>query len=265
MLPRNSGWWAVWTLQPYEEARSLLGKERTDIDDPREYIFVGDGTFLMHNVLSGGELVQFVITNHDGDEVGGAKWQRTVSADEIRELYQASLPHLANAVDKVCHTYVLGHRRFPVSSLAFGIGSHNGAWLTLVISKLLCKEPEQPAIYLWDHPPARTYVSGPLCIMLVFHCPLNTVVRVSNVFQRRCGSCYDSVAIFRRWHVHRRQPGPFFFAQPLKNPWASIECLEGIGRKMTGFFNFIHDLDIQNHLDEAIALMDRNLATESLP
>lgn len=40
---------------------------------------------------------------------------------------------------------------------------------------------------------------------------------------------------------------------------------EGIGRKMTGFFNFIHDLEIQKHLDEAIALMDRNLATQSLP
>lgn len=101
-LPRNSGWWAVWTLQPYEEARSLLGEDRTDINDPREYIFIGDGTFLMHNVLSGGELVQFVITNHDEDEVGGSKWQRTVLADKIRELYQGSLPHLSNAVDKVC-------------------------------------------------------------------------------------------------------------------------------------------------------------------
>ncbi|CRG87027.1 hypothetical protein PISL3812_04041 [Talaromyces islandicus] len=24
-------------------------------------------------------------------------------------------------------------------------------------------QPEQPAMYLWEHPPARTYVSGPVC------------------------------------------------------------------------------------------------------
>lgn len=35
---------------------------------------------------------------------------------------------------------------------------------------------------------------------------------------------------------------------------------EGIGKKMNGFFDFIHGLDIQGHLDEAIALMDHNLA-----
>lgn len=100
-LPRNSGWWAVWTLQPYGEARSLLEEDRTDINDPREYIFIGDGTFLMHNVLSDGELVQFVITNHDEDQVGGDKWQRTVSSEDIRRLFRDSLPHLSNAVDKV--------------------------------------------------------------------------------------------------------------------------------------------------------------------
>lgn len=99
--PRNSGWWAVWTLQPYQEARSLLGEERTNIDDPREYIWVGNGTFLMHNVLSDGQLVQLVLTGHDQQEVDGAKWQRTVPAETLRELFRGSLPHLKNAIEKV--------------------------------------------------------------------------------------------------------------------------------------------------------------------
>lgn len=99
--PRNSGWWAVWTLQPYQEARSLLGEERTNIDDPREYIWVGNGTFLMHNVLSDGQLVQLVLTGHDQQEVDGAKWQRAVSAETLRDLFQGSLPHLKNAIEEV--------------------------------------------------------------------------------------------------------------------------------------------------------------------
>lgn len=31
--------------------------------------------------------------------------------------------------------------------------------------KLLCDQPQQPAMYLWDHPPARTYASGPICVI----------------------------------------------------------------------------------------------------
>lgn len=35
---------------------------------------------------------------------------------------------------------------------------------------------------------------------------------------------------------------------------------ESIGKKMDGFFDFIHDLDMRKHRDEAIELMDRMLA-----
>ncbi|OJD21970.1 hypothetical protein ACJ73_06689 [Blastomyces percursus] len=33
------------------------------------------------------------------------------------------------------------------------------------VDELLCNQPEQRAIYHWEHPHARTYVSGPICIM----------------------------------------------------------------------------------------------------
>lgn len=38
---------------------------------------------------------------------------------------------------------------------------------------------------------------------------------------------------------------------------------EGIGRKMTGFFSFIHDLDMQKHLDQAVETYNRNLVAKS--
>jgi len=36
---------------------------------------------------------------------------------------------------------------------------------SLTVLQLLCKEPKHRAMYLWEHPPAPTYVSGPLCVM----------------------------------------------------------------------------------------------------
>lgn len=35
---------------------------------------------------------------------------------------------------------------------------------------------------------------------------------------------------------------------------------DGIGMKMDGFFDFIHDLDMQKHRDEAVSLMNRILS-----
>lgn len=37
--------------------------------------------------------------------------------------------------------------------------------LTHLLTQLLCGEPAQQARYLWEHPPARTYASGPVAVM----------------------------------------------------------------------------------------------------
>ncbi|KAK7965867.1 salicylate hydroxylase [Apiospora aurea] len=127
--PRNTGWWCIMALKPYEEARACLGDEYVDVSDASEYGWVGDGTFLMHNVLSEGSLVQFVVTGSDDTNNMSNQWNRMVAAEEVRKLYAEWPPRLRNAVEK-----------------------------------LLCDKAEQPAIYLWEHPPARTYVSGPICV-----------------------------------------------------------------------------------------------------
>ncbi|KKZ61485.1 hypothetical protein EMCG_03917 [[Emmonsia] crescens] len=117
-------------LKPYADARSSLGDGPVNIDDAREHMWVGDGTYILHNILNQGQLVQFVICVYEKEGEASHKWRRMVSADEITKLYQDWPPHLKQAVNE-----------------------------------LLCDQPEQPAIYFWDHPPARTYVSGPICMM----------------------------------------------------------------------------------------------------
>ncbi|KAI3319382.1 salicylate hydroxylase [Xylariaceae sp. AK1471] len=128
--PRNTGLWIVMTLQPYAKARASLGQGLVDSENAREYSWVGNGSYIMHNVLSDGQLVQFVIGSSDHGAESSDSWHRTVSADEIKKLYVDWPPHLKQAVEE-----------------------------------LLCLEDEHDAIYLWEHPPARSYVSGPLCVM----------------------------------------------------------------------------------------------------
>ncbi|KAI1387155.1 salicylate hydroxylase [Hypoxylon trugodes] len=129
--PRNSGGWFLMTLQPFEKVQASLGKELISIEDAREYGWIGENVFLMHNILSDGKLVQFAIASNDtGIESQSLdSWQRTVGADEIRKLFQGYPPHIRDAV-----------------------------------YELLCDQPEHKALYLWEHPNAPTYSSGPMCV-----------------------------------------------------------------------------------------------------
>lgn len=100
-MPRNSGCWAIMALKPYAEAQASIGKGPINIEDAQEYGWIGDGTFLMHNLLSEGQLVQFVVAAYEHEAVGSERWQRTASADELRRLFQDWPPHLKKAVEEV--------------------------------------------------------------------------------------------------------------------------------------------------------------------
>ncbi|RYC64149.1 hypothetical protein CHU98_g2052 [Xylaria longipes] len=57
--PINTGFWVVMTLQPYVKAQGTIGQGPVDSEDAREYSWIGNGSYIMHNVLSDGKLVQF--------------------------------------------------------------------------------------------------------------------------------------------------------------------------------------------------------------
>lgn len=101
--PQNSGAWFLMTLQPFDKAQASLGKELVDLEDAREHGWVGRRAFLMHNILSGGQLVQFAVASHDGGAGDGSldQWKRTVGADELKELFRDWPPHLSKAVNEV--------------------------------------------------------------------------------------------------------------------------------------------------------------------
>lgn len=102
-VPRNSGGWFLMTLQPFDKAQEILGKELVDIENAREYGWIGQNAFLMHNILSDGELVQFAIASNDSENKSESldRWQRIVSVDEIKQLFQDYPSPLNKAVDEV--------------------------------------------------------------------------------------------------------------------------------------------------------------------
>lgn len=104
-------------LKPYAEAQASIGKGPIDIEDAQEYGWIGDGTFLMHNLLSEGQLVQFVVSAYEQEAVGSDRWHRTASSDELRKLFQDWPPHLKKAVEEV-------HISQNPAELNLGIGSN---------------------------------------------------------------------------------------------------------------------------------------------
>ncbi|KAK6212330.1 hypothetical protein LQW54_005463 [Pestalotiopsis sp. IQ-011] len=99
-VPRNTGVWLIMTLQPYADAQASLGRGTVDVEEAREYSWLGNGTYILHNLLQGGQLVQLVVASRDTD-VPPDQWHRNVSADELKTLYKDWPPHLFKAVDEV--------------------------------------------------------------------------------------------------------------------------------------------------------------------
>lgn len=99
--PRSTGHWVVMTLQPYAKAQASLGKDLVNSEDPREYMWLGDGHIIMHNVLENGELVQFVVGASSPDIETSDHWQRSVSAAEMGKFFQNGTPGLNKAINEV--------------------------------------------------------------------------------------------------------------------------------------------------------------------
>lgn len=99
--PRNTGSWCIMNLKPYAEARAKIGEQMVNINDAREYMWIGDTSYILHNVLQQGELVQFVAASYEKEAEDSDRWTRTVSADELRGMYKAWPLHLYKAVDEV--------------------------------------------------------------------------------------------------------------------------------------------------------------------
>ncbi|KAI0890387.1 salicylate hydroxylase [Annulohypoxylon maeteangense] len=58
--PSPAGYWDSRNLVPFEKAKKVLGEKYFETD--RQWSWVGDGAFLLHNVLENGAMVQVIIS-----------------------------------------------------------------------------------------------------------------------------------------------------------------------------------------------------------
>ncbi|KAF3024777.1 hypothetical protein E8E14_007229 [Neopestalotiopsis sp. 37M] len=238
--PQNSGAWFLMTLQPFDKAQASLGKDLVNIADAREYGWAGQTAFLMHNILSSGDLVQFAIAAND-KKPGSAsldEWRRNVDAEEIKSLFQDWPPHLKRAVNE-----------------------------------LLCSQAQHEAMYLWDHPRARTYVSGPICVT-------GDAAHSTTPWQGSGGgmSIEDSL-ILSTLLGHAKTQAEAVVAlkvyDQVRRPRTQriVDSSRAIGDMLTGTakldpktvtsfmskWDFIIDIDMEKHRDEALQMMDAEL------
>ncbi|PYI19484.1 salicylate hydroxylase [Aspergillus japonicus CBS 114.51] len=246
--PRNTNAWCVMTLQPTARAQASIGTGPVGFeDDAREYMWIGKRAYLLHNVLHGGELVQVIIASYEKDAESSDRWHRTVSADKIRELYQTWPPHLSRAVEE-----------------------------------LFCEQPEQSAMYLWEHPPARTYVAGPVCIM-------GDAAHATTPWQGSGAgmSIEDSLilsTLLGRAHTAAEARTALQAYDQVRRPRTQriVESSRATGLVLCGLgeetrldlrslrwsllprWDFIVDFDNEKHRDEAVELMERVLKPEGM-
>ncbi|KAL1871086.1 hypothetical protein Daus18300_004831 [Diaporthe australafricana] len=241
--PKNSGAWFLMTLQPFDRAQASLGKDLVDLEDAREFGWAGRAAFLMHNILSGGQLVQFAIASHDRDVEHGSKdqWKRTVGAEEIKKLFADWPPHLSKAVNE-----------------------------------LLCNQPEHEALYLWEHPKAASYVSGPVCVT-------GDAAHSTTPWQGSGGgmSIEDSFTLSTLLE-HAKTPVEAIAAlkvyDQVRRPRTQriVESSRATGDMLIGVheldsrtaksfmsrWDFIIDIDMEKHRDEALQMMEDELKRE---
>lgn len=99
--PRNTGAWTIMALKSAADAESSLGKGPRGIEDAREYMWVGDGAFSLHNMFNQGQIVQFIVATYEKEAESSTDWHRTVGTDELKKLFKEWPPHLIRAVDEV--------------------------------------------------------------------------------------------------------------------------------------------------------------------
>ncbi|MCJ1356784.1 MAG: hypothetical protein MMC33_006780 [Icmadophila ericetorum] len=127
--PVFAGWWDCRNLVPYEKAREKLGEKYFEED--RQYGWLGEGGFIMHDVLEHGKLVQCVGAILTDEPWDSTEWKRSLDQKKLEESF--------------------------------------APWLDGPIAKgmieLLLDQEEPLAFSQWEHKNAPTYVKGRVCVI----------------------------------------------------------------------------------------------------
>jgi len=127
--PKFSGWWDCRALVPFEKAVEALGDEF--FKEHRQHSWLGDGGYMMHDVLNGGETVQCVAAVLTGENWDPNEWKKPLDRKMLEDSFAT----------------------WKDGPIAPGM------------IELLLQNPEPLAYAEWDHRDAPTFFKGRVCMI----------------------------------------------------------------------------------------------------
>lgn len=143
----------------------------------------------------------------------------------------------------------------------------------LTMPQLLCHQPEHEALYLWEHPKAASYVSGPVCVTGdAAHSTtpwmgsgggmsIEDTLILSKLLDR-AKSPVEAVAALRVYDQVRRPRTQ----RIVESSRATGDMLIGVkeldaetAKSFMSRWDFIIDIDMEKHRDEALQMMEKEL------
>ncbi|KAI2614959.1 salicylate hydroxylase [Hypoxylon sp. NC1633] len=128
-----AGFWDCRNLVAIERARAALGAQYFVADKPMQYAWLGDGAFLMHDVIEYGTTVQCVISGVEKDTSDYSRENREKPL--TREYLEEQLRNWA------------------------------GGPITEGMIELILDQPKTKIYSQWEHKSTPTYANGRLCIV----------------------------------------------------------------------------------------------------
>lgn len=116
--PSPAGFWDCRNVVLFDEAKAILGEKYFDVD--RQYDWVGDGAFIMHDVLEDRTMVQCVISGVEKDASKNRDRKRQLTQESLKSSLSSWLDGpIADGMINVC-TYIRPLRAaFSTSRLLF--------------------------------------------------------------------------------------------------------------------------------------------------
>ncbi|KAI1656175.1 hypothetical protein F4813DRAFT_397624 [Daldinia decipiens] len=208
-----------------------------------------DGTTHECDILVGADGIHsaFAVASNDSESKSEPldRWERIVGVDEIKQLFQEYPSPLNKAVDE-----------------------------------LLCNQPEHQALYLWEHPKAHTYVSGPMCVTgdaahsttpwqgsgggmsiedsLILSALLGRAKTPTEALTAL--KVYDQV---RRPRTQRIVESSRITGNMLIGRSEETKLVPKMFKSFLSRWDFIIDIDMEKHRDEALRMMEAGLKEES--
>jgi salicylate hydroxylase len=105
LKPTFAGFWDCRMLVPIEKARKVLGEQY--FDKNRQYCWIGDGGFFLHDVLDNGKTLQVVASRITDESWNPSEWKRDLDRKTLEEAFSGwTNSPIANSMIEVSSVFI---------------------------------------------------------------------------------------------------------------------------------------------------------------